>query len=177
MTHGVKNTTEAEEGERPTSSLDGAGLDNSSSESSPSSVGGGGQKGPGDRGVHQTGSGEEDTSSHEHHLRERHRPRIQTIEEVETYEKSLREAFIGGDPGQAWEITQQLLSFTKEAVRRAAKDRFQVNFGTSTCDHCDGLKAGPDVLATCFQTRQCYFSNVKKVTAKQADVIKKLIKD
>jgi hypothetical protein len=44
----------------------------------------------------------------------------------------------------------------------AAKLRFQVNFGTDICNNCDGLKAGPGVIATCFQVHVCNYSNVKE---------------
>ena len=40
--------------------------------------------------------------------------------------------------------------------------RFRINFGTPICDHCDGLRAGPDVVATCFQVKQCNYESVKE---------------
>jgi hypothetical protein len=64
----------------------------------------------------------------------------------------------------------------KEILRQAAKDRFAVNFGTDVCLSCDGLKAGPDVLATCYQVRQCNYSNVKRTTSHQTNLIARLTK-
>lgn len=46
-------------------------------------------------------------------------------------------------------------------LRDLAASRFRENFGTEVCGRCDGLKAGPDVVATCYQTKQCYYSNQK----------------
>lgn len=43
-----------------------------------------------------------------------------------------------------------------------AKLRFGTNFGTDICTDCDGLKAGPGVVATCFQVKACNFTNVKE---------------
>lgn len=39
--------------------------------------------------------------------------------------------------------------------------RFTQHFGTSRCQSCDGLHAGPDVVATCFQVQQCHYDNIK----------------
>ncbi len=39
--------------------------------------------------------------------------------------------------------------------------RFKVNFGTERCGNCDGLHAGPGVIATCYQVGQCHYSNFK----------------
>ena len=43
----------------------------------------------------------------------------------------------------------------------AAKLRFRLNFGSEYCDNCDGLRAGPGVVATCFQVKQCNYTNFK----------------
>lgn len=61
----------------------------------------------------------------------------------------------------------------------AAHLRFQVNFATPACESCDGLKAGPGVVATCFQVRRCNYSNVKEGDAspKQLRVIQSLLED
>lgn len=61
----------------------------------------------------------------------------------------------------AWKESQKLLTLARQAVQDAASARFKVNFGTSPCESCDGLKAGPDVVATCFQVKQCYYTNLK----------------
>lgn len=60
-----------------------------------------------------------------------------------------------------WDLIKELTALAHLAVRDAAGARFDKNLGTSQCDHCDGLKAGPDVVATCFQTKLCYYTNVK----------------
>jgi len=44
----------------------------------------------------------------------------------------------------------------------AARLRFKVNFGTAVCESCDGLKAGPGIVATCFQIRRCNYENVRE---------------
>ncbi len=69
---------------------------------------------------------------------------------------------------------QGLLKLSKEAVLEAARTRFRHNFGTSVCQRCEGLKAGPGVVATCFQVRQCYYDNFKEqgLTPKQARVLR-----
>lgn len=67
---------------------------------------------------------------------------------------------------------------SRELVVEAARARFQKNFGTPQCERCDGLRAGPGVEATCFQVRQCFFTNIKTadMSAKQARVIETLTK-
>jgi hypothetical protein len=59
----------------------------------------------------------------------------------------------------------------------AAQLRFRLNFGTHICDRCDGLKAGPGVVATCYQIRQCYYDNIREGegTPKQKRVIESLL--
>jgi hypothetical protein len=59
----------------------------------------------------------------------------------------------------------------------AAKARFKANFGTEVCNHCQGLKAGPRVGATCFQMQACYYTNFgeDEVTPKHQRVIGKLL--
>lgn len=76
-----------------------------------------------------------------------------------------------------WEVSRRLVEMSKGAVAEAGRVRFKVNFGTSRCDHCEGLKAGPGVVATCFQVRQCYYDNVKQgdITPKQARVLKTIL--
>lgn len=58
----------------------------------------------------------------------------------------------------------------------AAKARFSINFGTATCERCEGLRAGDGVVATCYQVRLCYYNNVKKeATPKQKSIIEGLL--
>ena len=66
-----------------------------------------------------------------------------------------------------------------QTVREAAEARFKANFGSSQCDNCDGLKAGPNVVATCFQTKCCYFGNVQadEATPRHQRTIDSLLKD
>jgi hypothetical protein len=47
-----------------------------------------------------------------------------------------------------------------EALTEAARQRYQINFGTGVCANCDGLKAGPGVIATCFQVQKCNFCSI-----------------
>lgn len=49
----------------------------------------------------------------------------------------------------------------KEAMLEGAKLRFKLNFGTPTCEECDGLRAGPGVIATCFQIKRCDYASLK----------------
>lgn len=89
----------------------------------------------------------------------------------------MYDAFTSGDPQKAWEETQRLVSMSHQLQKEAATARFKANFGTEMCTHCDGLKAGPDVVATCFQIRQCYFTNVRARTdEKHTRLIEKLSK-
>jgi hypothetical protein len=61
--------------------------------------------------------------------------------------------------------------------QEAAQLRFRLNFGTPTCERCDGLKAGPGVAATCYQVRQCNYDNVKDgdATPRQRRVLDRLL--
>jgi hypothetical protein len=54
----------------------------------------------------------------------------------------------------------ELKSAYHEALTEAASQRYRANFGTDTCLNCDGLKAGPGVIATCFQVRRCNFDSI-----------------
>lgn len=109
-----------------------------------------------------------------HHWGGRHSERVPHPREIEALEEKLTRAFQGGDPGKAWEVSRQLVELAKESVAEAARARFKVNFGTPRCDSCEGLKAGPDVAATCFQVRQCFYGNIKQgeLTPKQGRVLK-----
>ena len=89
----------------------------------------------------------------------------------------LTKAFREGDPAEAWGLAQELLRLTRKLTDEAAQSRFKVNLGTATCERCDGLKAGEDVTATCFQLKRCYYGNVKTTDAssKQKAVIEGLL--
>lgn len=87
------------------------------------------------------------------------RPRVQELEDVARLQAQLVESFKTGDPEVVWSTAQELLRFTRSVVVEAARWRFKANFGTSTCDRCRGLMAGPGVIATCYQRRLCYYRN------------------
>lgn len=176
MTHALENDAAPQEGARPEDRDESKGLEGPGSEGSIRSSDGGGQKSPGDSTSHREGADSADSTSDEYHLRERHTPRIPTLADVELIEAELLNAFKAGSPQLAWDKAQELSSLAKEALRQAARDRFKVNFGTDVCNACDGLKAGPGVLATCFQIRQCNYSNVKGTTPRQETLITRLTK-
>lgn len=102
------------------------------------------------------------SSSHERDLRRRHRPRVPRLSDVDTLEDALNQAILRSDPSQVKGILADLFAFTRRSVLEAGRTRFQKTFGSPQCDRCEGLRAGPGVLATCFQIRQCYYSNVKQ---------------
>lgn len=116
------------------------------------------------------------TSGDGNNLRKRHLPRVPGPDSIETLETQLVEAFQQGDPNKVWTLTQELIQLAKKTQLEAAKLRFSVNFGTDVCERCDGLRAGDDVVATCFQIKQCYYASLKKseITFKQMKVIDNL---
>jgi hypothetical protein len=123
-----------------------------------------------DRGSSSTGSPGEHQSGREHdssqtdgnHLRKRHHARVPRPHEVEIISEALTQAFTDGDPEKAWVHARELIQISQGLVIEAGKARFEANFGSDKCNNCDGLKTGPGVVATCFQIRQCYFTNVKE---------------
>jgi hypothetical protein len=108
------------------------------------------------------------------HWGNRPHERVPHPREVETLEEGIAKAFREGDPAQAWLLSQKLIELAREAVAEASRSRFKVNFGTPRCERCDGLKAGPDVAATCYQVRQCHYGNIKQgdLTPKQSRVLR-----
>jgi hypothetical protein len=44
----------------------------------------------------------------------------------------------------------------------ASRLRFKLNFGSDVCEMCEGLRAGPGVIATCFQVKRCDFTNIRE---------------
>jgi hypothetical protein len=109
-----------------------------------------------------------------YHWGNRPSERVPHPREVESIEQELEEAFREGAPEKVWALSRQLVEIAKEAVMEAARSRFKVNFGTSRCERCEGLRAGPGVAATCFQVQQCHYDNVKQndLTPKQSRVLK-----
>jgi hypothetical protein len=85
----------------------------------------------------------------------------------------LLQAFTEGDPSVAYATAIQLIESHRVVFEEAARLRFRANFGTRTCDTCDGLRAGPGVASTCFQIRQCYYRSLKEtdVSAKRLAVV------
>ena len=82
------------------------------------------------------------------------------------------QAFAEG-PVQAFSATERLAKAYLELALEASKLRFRANFGSDRCNHCEGLKAGTGVVATCFQVQQCNYTNVKgnQVSLVQARII------
>jgi hypothetical protein len=76
--------------------------------------------------------------------------------------EALLQAFLDGNFERAYSAALELQDAYHEAMTEASKLRFKLNFGTSACQNCEGLKAGPGVTATCFQVQRCDFKNVKE---------------
>jgi len=74
----------------------------------------------------------------------------------------LLQAFEEGDPERAYQAGVRLIEAHRALSVEAAHLRFKSNFGSTLCDRCDGLKAGIGVVATCFQLRQCNYTNFKE---------------
>jgi hypothetical protein len=109
-------------------------------------------------------------------LRERSRPRVLSPSDIDRHEQAIVEAFRAGEPQQAWDAVRAFILEVRQFSNEAGRARFLQNLGTSICDSCEGLKAGPDVVATCFQLKQCFYTNKKSVdvTAIQQGLIEKL---
>ena len=73
----------------------------------------------------------------------------------------MLDAFRLGDPETAYLATERLVHAYRDLLVEVAQMRFTQNFGTERCHSCDGLHAGPDVTATCFQMKQCHYDNLK----------------
>jgi len=131
----------------------------------------------GDQDRDPAGQDGRDAEETRHHRGPGHQERVSHPRDIEDIEDHLTRAFQNGDPVQVWELSRRLVTLARESVVAGAKARFRVNFNTSLCNTCEGMRAGPKVQATCFQIRQCYFDNVKDdPTPKQTRVLK-LISD
>lgn len=89
-------------------------------------------------------------------------------------------AFQEGDAQAAFDSATRLVQAYRQLAAEAAQLRFELNFGTRICEGCDGLKAGPGVVATCYQVRQCNFDNVKEdggASPRQLRVLQSLLGD
>jgi len=111
-----------------------------------------------------------------HRMPARPHPGVLTQKDLDRAETAVVAGFESGNPHEAWQATRDLIQISKRAVREAAQSRFKANFGTSRCDTCEGLSAGPDVIATCFQMKECYYSNLKSQdqTSKQQKIAERL---
>ena len=175
MKHGNEDITKAENRQTKTRGSDASGVE-TPVPGGPSSGGEGqGPTSPGHQEGLGGGAGTAGAPEDEHHLQQRHRPRILGPQELDDIEVEVEQAFTSGSPRSAWEVTQRLITMSRTLQKEAATARFKANFGTKMCDSCDGLKAGPTVAATCFQLRQCYFTNQKvQADRKQARLIDRL---
>lgn len=95
------------------------------------------------------------------HLRGRYPERVWP-EDLNRLEEQINLAFQQARPAEAWQLTHELLRAARTLSVEAAKARFRVNFGTEVCERCEGLRAGDNVTATCFQVQLCHYANVKK---------------
>ena len=88
----------------------------------------------------------------------------------------LLQAFIDGDFPLALSAAQELQLAYHEALLESGKLRFKLNFGTTVCESCEGLKAGPDVVATCFQIKKCEFKSIRNGAAspRQLQILRKM---
>lgn len=75
---------------------------------------------------------------------------------------TLLQAFLDGDFEKAYNSALELRTAYHEALNEAARQRYRSNFGSQTCNSCEGLKAGPGVLATCFQVQKCNFDSIRE---------------
>lgn len=103
----------------------------------------------------------EDPSDVRGHLRGRSPAGIPGIRVVDPSE-TLLESFLSGDFDAAYQAALDLKTAYHEALNEAAHLRFLVNFGTDKCHNCRGLKAGPGVIATCFQIQKCNFDSIRE---------------
>ena len=100
-----------------------------------------------------------------------HQPRVPTPVDPQ----DLLAAFQTGDPTIVYREAQKLVAAYESAQTEVARLRFSLNFGTAVCGNCDGLHAGPDVVATCYQTKECRYTNVRAGTKKQLRVLDHLL--
>lgn len=70
------------------------------------------------------------------------------------------QAFRSGEASALWGLSRQIRGECEKLVAEMARLRFRLNFGTPVCDDCDGLTAGPKIVATCFQVKQCHYGPV-----------------
>ncbi len=130
--------------------------------------------GDGHSSSNQTGKPVQGSSETWDHLRSRYPERIRP-EDLDRLEEQIDLAFKQANPAEAWKLTQKLMKAARTLSTEAAKARFKINFGTEVCERCEGLRAGENVVATCYQIRLCHYGNVKKdLTPRQRGVINNL---
>ena len=122
-----------------------------------------------------SGRGQAGTDPQEvrNHLRDGSHPRVpdQDLGFV-----ALR-SFQTGNPSEVYRHVQELAQAYQDSLDEAAELRFKLNFGSEICGSCEGLRAGPGVIATCYQVRKCNFSNVKEGDSRYRRVIDRLTGD
>ena len=107
------------------------------------------------------GASREDSQELRDRNRDRHQPGIPGSR-VEDPSEVLLQAFLDGDFERAHQAALDLKSAYHEALLEASRQRYRANFGTDACLNCDGLKAGPGVVATCFQVQKCNFDSIRE---------------
>jgi len=90
--------------------------------------------------------------------------------------ETLLTAFKEGDFEVAYTSALELQKAYHEAMLEISRLNFKLNFGTQVCQRCDGLRAGPGVVATCYQIERCEFKSLKagEEDAKRSEVIDRL---
>jgi hypothetical protein len=94
-------------------------------------------------------------------IRERSEKRIPR-ESLKDPSEVLLSAFTEGNFDTAYAAAKALQKAYHEVLLELSETRFKLYFGSSICQNCDGLKAGPNVIATCYQIKRCNFDNIKK---------------
>ena len=110
---------------------------------------------------HPRRSVREDTPEFRDHLRHGSGARIPGTRVIDPSEVLLQ-AFLDGNFEGAYQAAQELRAAYHEALNEAARQRYRAHFGSESCNNCEGLKAGPGVLATCFQVQKCNFDSIRE---------------
>jgi len=161
---------------RPTRPLISARMGDADAGSSDESSGGSGSESLDVADRHPPGQERASVEEPGNHLRKRRIAGISTPHDVAKIEEALLEAFKQGLPEEAFRLSRDLAELAYTAVKEAAKARFHSNFGSKACTSCEGLRAGPGVVATCVQVSLCYYTNFKEgdLTPKQARMLRVL---
>lgn len=111
---------------------------------------------------HGGGAGRELPPKDVHSVPDGHRPRVPAPVPLRDFEAELYRAFSKGDPEGAYLVASDLLFAYQAILKEVAQLRFRVNFASPVCENCEGLRAGPGIAATCYQVRQCNYTNIKE---------------